>query len=770
MFGLTGDQRQGEDFATVRGEELEIINAQRARRGQGPVDRLSETAGLATSGGGIRSASFGLGVMQALEYLDLLRRFDYLSTVSGGGYIGSSLTWFNYLQRQAGDAGPAPTPDDQTASTPADSATDPEAADPAAAEVADATPEAAAGTGSQWRFPFCTDKHHTFAEQGVVANFQDHYKTLYTPLDFIRQHGKYLAPGKGLDNLALLALVLRNSLSVAFVYLGLLMALLWLVHPMFQPLALFADGPALLARLAPNGFQWLALAGVAVMGLLAALTALGSRIGSATTSAGYRWRITSQALLGAALLLTLVAAAAGSLPAVAELTFDRSLYAKLLGALPAVLGSAGAVYQFFWQKSHTGSTSGLLSGLRIWATALLLIYGLLLLAYVAQQELPSWSLFVWLGASLLLGWCINTNLFGIGRMYRDRLMEAFLPDAEAVQKSRWRPAGRADEVFLRDLCGREDTGPYQLINCHVVLTDSGVTRYRNRGGDNFVLSHAWCGGDAIGWYPTRSFEGGEMSLATAMSISGAALNPRTGVGGQGVTRNRLVSFMLALFNVRLGFWADNPRVGRDPARDIGKPNLFVPGLWQGLFGRAMHRESPFLELTDGGHFDNTGLYELVRRRLSLIVLSLAGEDPAFAMDDLATAIERVRADFGVVILFDDAEHDLGSMVPGSAGDSGFGGRMALAARGYAVGQIQYPPARAGGRRHYGTLVVLKTVLTDRLPPEIYSYKAGNDRFPHQSTADQFFGEEQLEAYRELGFNLCFNMLQDNKEVGRLLGR
>jgi predicted acylesterase/phospholipase RssA len=50
-------------------------------------------AGLALSGGGIRSASFALGVIQALHKKGWLQRFDYLSTVSGGGYIGTCLSY-----------------------------------------------------------------------------------------------------------------------------------------------------------------------------------------------------------------------------------------------------------------------------------------------------------------------------------------------------------------------------------------------------------------------------------------------------------------------------------------------------------------------------------------------------------------------------------------------------------------------------------------------------------------------------------------------------
>src|SRR5260370_28842846 len=49
-------------------------------------------AALCISGGGIRSATFGLGVLQGLARCGLLDRFHYLSTVSGGGYIGSWLS------------------------------------------------------------------------------------------------------------------------------------------------------------------------------------------------------------------------------------------------------------------------------------------------------------------------------------------------------------------------------------------------------------------------------------------------------------------------------------------------------------------------------------------------------------------------------------------------------------------------------------------------------------------------------------------------------
>src|SRR3954453_18554606 len=75
-----------EELERYRQEELE-----RRRQVYRAAHALKFSA-LCLSGGGIRSASFALGVMQGLADAKLLSKFDYLSTVSGGGYIGSWLT------------------------------------------------------------------------------------------------------------------------------------------------------------------------------------------------------------------------------------------------------------------------------------------------------------------------------------------------------------------------------------------------------------------------------------------------------------------------------------------------------------------------------------------------------------------------------------------------------------------------------------------------------------------------------------------------------
>jgi hypothetical protein len=70
------------------------------------LNEQKTVSGLAISGGGIRSASFGLGVMQSLVANNQLSKMDYMSTVSGGGYLGSALTWA--LKQGGKNAGTSP--------------------------------------------------------------------------------------------------------------------------------------------------------------------------------------------------------------------------------------------------------------------------------------------------------------------------------------------------------------------------------------------------------------------------------------------------------------------------------------------------------------------------------------------------------------------------------------------------------------------------------------------------------------------------------------
>ncbi|MCS7100888.1 MAG: hypothetical protein NZL99_04235, partial [Burkholderiaceae bacterium] len=164
-------------------------------------------------------------------------------------------------------------------------------------------------------------------------------------------------------------------------------------------------------------------------------------------------------------------------------------------------------------------------------------------------------------------------------------------------------------------------------------------------------------------------------------------------------------------------------------------------------------------LSDGGHFDNTGIYELLRRRAALIVCADCGCDPAYRCDDLQSLVRRARIDFGAEIEFLDEAYLSEALAQGCAVPpqglrlfgtlaqlreaAGRGDRCALLAR------VRYAPD-AGDRARGALLVVIKPVLTTFAPADVAGYAAAHPAFPQQPTSDQSFDEAQWESYRRLG--------------------
>jgi hypothetical protein len=167
-------------------------------------------------------------------------------------------------------------------------------------------------------------------------------------------------------------------------------------------------------------------------------------------------------------------------------------------------------------------------------------------------------------------------------------------------------------------------------------------------------------------------------------------------------------------------------------------------LFKDLFGRSTANDA-FVNLSDGGHFDNMGLYELVRRRCRYIVLGDGEEDHLFTCDGLANAIRRCRVDFGVEITLD--------VSPITTRPAGYSRAH------YAVGTIHYPGDAPG--RPTGHLLYLKTSLTNDEPTDVREYAQYNGAFPHQSTGDQFFNEAQFESYRRLGLHVFETLAHNN---------
>jgi len=192
---------------------------------------------------------------------------------------------------------------------------------------------------------------------------------------------------------------------------------------------------------------------------------------------------------------------------------------------------------------------------------------------------------------------------------------------------------------------------------------------------------------------------------------------------------------MTMFNVRLGAWLPNPAVAREKELRFGKPRNSQLAIFAELFGMATDsRESVYL--SDGGHFDNLGVYEMLRRRCSHILVVDAGADPKCVLADLGSVMRRAAIDGLAVIEMDPmrilSREDLAKLDP------------AERALDVATGTIRYPGNRMG------RLVYIKPTFLADIPADIHAYGIANPTFPHESTADQWFTESQFESYRALG--------------------
>jgi hypothetical protein len=150
-------------------------------------------------------------------------------------------------------------------------------------------------------------------------------------------------------------------------------------------------------------------------------------------------------------------------------------------------------------------------------------------------------------------------------------------------------------------------------------------------------------------------------------------------------------------------------------------------------------------LTDGGHFENTGVYELIRREVAVIIVLDNGADPALAFEDVGNLVRKARVDFGAEIEF-DPEGEAASLVGGiiGLGLSPAGEERGKTTRYAALATVHYASGATG------KLLLVKPGVVGRETLDILHYRAFNGDFPQQTTADQFFDEAQWESYRQLG--------------------
>jgi hypothetical protein len=623
-------------------------------------------------------------------------------------------------------------------------------------------------------------------------------------LRYLRQHGNYLTPGEGITLASGVAVVLRGVFLNLLVWLPIITAIMItafvisrLAVGSIEGLRYIVDGLGIYQLVAALKWDdrdalllfalamWLAL--FLALGFLVVCTgySLKTRLPRGTGSRRYDLRRKFERRAGIVLMLIVGLLVVGALPTVATWLKEQGQGAE--GPIAIILGAGSALWTFF--KSAKKAAGKVPLWLVASAGALIMLYGVLVVSFevgiiwyritwsmveAISAETTYWSVLwalpvvdmlvhflipVLFLVAILTGVFVNLNYISLHRYYRDRLMEAFLPDVAKALAGETDAAKNADPARMSAFADPATTcRPYHIVNANVVLVDSPIRLYRIRGGDSFVFSPLFCGSNSTGWAPTGSFMGDGMTLATAMAISGAAANPNTGVGGRGLTRNPFVSLLMALMNFRLGYWASHPNPILHPT---SRPNHFYPGLFEvdGMFGHGFREDRRFLQLSDGGHFENLALYELIRRRVKLIVLCDGAADPEFSFSDLQVAMRRVEADFGARIVFDDGNKP-DVLVPRH--DAGFPKGVKLADRGYIAGTITYAD------KSEGSLVYLKTTMVKCLSIEVRGYKGANPDFPDQSTADQFFDEEQFEAYRELGYTIAGQLLDDaGSNVGPL---
>ncbi len=360
---------------------------------------------------------------------------------------------------------------------------------------------------------------------------------------------------------------------------------------------------------------------------------------------------------------------------------------------------------------------------------------------------------------------INVNTFSLHGMYRMRLTRAYLGASNFARRAdpftNFDPEdniyehdvpccpftdfnseeGNPDQVQVRSV--QHPAPPLHVIGTALNMVGTQKLAWQQRKAESFTFSPISCGSWRLGYVRTNDFGGSRgVRLGTAMAISGAAVNPNMGYHS-----SALVTMLMTLFNTRLGWWLPNPiwphlqnwdlqsSQSKKFLRRNGPQWALMP-----LLNEALGRTDDgyeWIELSDGGHFENLGLYEMVMRRCRHIILVDADADLDYQFDDLGNALRKIEIDLGIPIVFPD----YGKSIPMQKGVH----KSNL----YCLqGKIHYSCVDKG--MSDGDLLFIKPVLNGSEPPDVRAYRANHDNFPHEPTVNQFFNEAQFESYRHLG--------------------
>jgi hypothetical protein len=766
------------------------------RRKLNKIDPEKPTIGLALSGGGVRSATFCIGLLRALAKNGVLHRFDYLSTVSGGGYAGSA---FGRL------FSPKVSPADVEKG------------------LADDGSLLLWWLRSNGRYLVpagARDLLQTWASQlrGFIAT-QFEVTTLLGLLSCLIVLPHMLGHRWDASSVLLLQSTLWWVLMSIAGWVAIVTAFVywWARDPgdgsgwgdfvicvSTSVMAVYLLGPILLTA---NGGQGKTVMVVLGSILLAVPVARIWLLIRGTRPAQDRVRYTIELSTALKYVLLLFALSIADLISwfLADQVGQGAVHSSVLtsAGLAAML-VAVARFALPMLQSRVGKTSLAQLPLALMANlcgliliALLVLFWLSALQYFvfiarlsAINTWMHWLIAIFPGithvsaADTWLRWltvaipclayvCLTgSNLQLINRsslhsFYRSRIARTYVavgnsPDAKKregptrFQVSPLAPKspGNADKVRkLTELLDGDDIdlpsyvpheygGPIHLINCCINQTIDDRTDAYNADRKGIYLTVSSLGLETGTKLPQLHDPSAnplkDNTLSEWIAISGAA----AGSGMGSLTRTGTAA-MFFLSGFRLGYWWRN-RLNMKNFwwSHLGKSRAAM----QEMLARFPGLQSPVWYLSDGGHFDNSGVYSLLKRELGLIVLADCGADPAYVFADMENLIRKARIDLDTTIDFIDPDSlpiGIGEALcdrfgtPDSIMPSPGNQHLLLARITYASGAS-------------GCLLVVKPRLYCELPLDVAGYADRHRDFPQQSTAEQFFDESQWESYCRLG--------------------
>ncbi len=740
-----------------------------------PQERESGRIGICVSGGGIRSASVSLGALQALREEGVLDGADYLASVSGGGYTtGMFQLAMMPFRGDSPDNGSKPV--GKSAAKPG-------------------TIGALAGRS----------RRMTRSDQPAPSP-PPPAEGLFAPgspeEDHLRRHSSYIADGVGQWIRALA--VLYRSVACSLVVIGLTITVLGLAIGRFYDLVPIVDNgklsflrPLFLVHVSGHHKSptapafpaispgiWLAVGCAALLTVLAYVGQLS--VVPVTSAERYFSQVARVLLAATALLATIGVALPALIWVSSRVTWSLGfspLRAGTIGSLSLIVTYLGTVAATLWRNrttlaKSTRTTVGLTKGgpvnqvlpnsmlqlIIMWiCLAFLILAALLLGAWVATSGLASsWWALLPAGALAALAILVDQTSLSLHPFYRRRLASAFAVRRVArCSGAIAEPYPYGEMTYLKDYAGRPDQNRYKFPAVTFCATANITGQDRTPPGRravSFTLAHDYIGGPQTGWVRTDFLEAvvgkrvhQDLTVEAAMAISGAAFASAMG------SRTRFYEVFLALSNARLGAWLPNPYFVALKLQNLD--NWTIPGLPQSrrlsYFAREVFGLHPssgrMLLCTDGGHYDNLGLVEMLRRRCKRIYcIDASGAGPPLD-DTLAAAIRLAREELGIEITLEDSPLDL---VPG--------GRDALQPKdvlaelnkrlsksAVTIGMITYPEV-AGYPEEYGDLVFAQAVLTPNMPYQLLGFSQEDPTFPWDSTADLWFNSDQFDSYQQLG--------------------